>query len=350
MIKTLQSLRFIFILLVFISHIPLCELSFGFGGDCGVSFFFILSGFVLSVGYGAKIEQGKFRTRPFFLRQLLKLYPLHILTMAAVLLLNMRLGRHIEPEVLLSNIFLLQSWFPDKRFYFAANAPSWFLSDMIFFYLMFPLLYKKIVKGSIKNVSAAATAVLLLWTVISFSVPADKINAILYVSPMTRLIDFAIGIMLYRIYRSDITEKAAALINSGGPLTEWVTELIAVAAILFAYAAYQHTPVQIKCSALFWPSLAIFIYLFSIADRHGSLLTKFLRSKAMMWLGSISFEFYMVHMTVLRLAGSALRGIGSDPASPLLLLVTLPATVLTAFITKKYFVDKIYSYLIKYVV
>ena len=65
MIKNLQSLRFIFILLVFMSHITWASISFDFGGECGVSFFFILSGFVLSVGYGTRIENGEFRNRQF---------------------------------------------------------------------------------------------------------------------------------------------------------------------------------------------------------------------------------------------------------------------------------------------
>ena len=49
MIKTLQSLRFFFIMLVVLSHY--IGTSFDFGGECGVSFFFVLSGFVLSLAY-----------------------------------------------------------------------------------------------------------------------------------------------------------------------------------------------------------------------------------------------------------------------------------------------------------
>ena len=50
MIETLQALRFIFVLMIFMSHFTyrgIC--AFDAGGDCGVSFFFILSGFVLSL-------------------------------------------------------------------------------------------------------------------------------------------------------------------------------------------------------------------------------------------------------------------------------------------------------------
>ena len=81
MIQTLQSLRFIFIMLIVFSHI--IGKSFDFGGECGVSFFFMLSGFVLSLAYGRKVEERQFSTRSFVLRQLLKFYPLHILMLMA---------------------------------------------------------------------------------------------------------------------------------------------------------------------------------------------------------------------------------------------------------------------------
>ena len=54
MIHTLQSLRFIFIMLVVLSHY--IGSSFDFGGECGVSFFFMLSGFVLSLAYSERIS------------------------------------------------------------------------------------------------------------------------------------------------------------------------------------------------------------------------------------------------------------------------------------------------------
>ena len=60
MIRTLQSLRFFFIMLVVLSHY--IGSSFDFGGECGVSFFFILSGFVLSLAYSGKIADGTFIT------------------------------------------------------------------------------------------------------------------------------------------------------------------------------------------------------------------------------------------------------------------------------------------------
>jgi len=51
---TLNGIRIVFALLVYISHCstPNIATPFDFGGECGVAFFFSLSGFVLSWGGG----------------------------------------------------------------------------------------------------------------------------------------------------------------------------------------------------------------------------------------------------------------------------------------------------------
>ena len=107
-IATFQSLRFVFIMLIVFSHI--IGKSFDYGGECGVSFFFMLSGFVLSLGYGDSVRVGQFSTRRFFLRQLSKFYPLHLLMLVVFVVLDARLGIIYNWQHLLPSVLLLQSW------------------------------------------------------------------------------------------------------------------------------------------------------------------------------------------------------------------------------------------------
>ena len=135
MIETLQSLRFIFVLMIFMSHFTyrgIC--AFDAGGDCGVSFFFILSGFVLSLGYGSRIREGTFCYGRFMLRRLRKIYPLHLLCLLFFLVVS----RSDFDLTVLLNELLLQSWVPDPNYYFSCNSVSWFLSSLLFCYLVFP--------------------------------------------------------------------------------------------------------------------------------------------------------------------------------------------------------------------
>ena len=124
-------------MLIVFSHI--IGKSFDYGGECGVSFFFMLSGFVLSLAYGDGVRVGQFSTRRFFLRQLSKFYPLHLLMLVVFVVLDARLGIIYDWQHLLPSVLLLQSWIPDEAYYFVANGSSWFLCDVLFFYLLFSL-------------------------------------------------------------------------------------------------------------------------------------------------------------------------------------------------------------------
>lgn len=96
MIETLQGCRIIFMFLIFMSHFTwMNSEEFCFGGDCGVSFFFMLSGFVLCHAHGKEVTDSRFGHKRFILRQLSKIYPLHIATLLATIL-NRNKGRHIS--------------------------------------------------------------------------------------------------------------------------------------------------------------------------------------------------------------------------------------------------------------
>ena len=179
MIETLQALRFIFVLMIFMSHFTyqgIC--AFDAGGDCGVSFFFILSGFVLSLGYGSRIREGTFSYGRFMQRRLWKIYPLHLLCLLFFLVAS----RSDFDLTVLFNALLLQSWVPDPNYYFSCNSVSWFLSSLLFCYLVFPFAYRRM---SVWLTLVVFSACVLTY----FVVPAEKVNAILYVYPLVRFVD-----------------------------------------------------------------------------------------------------------------------------------------------------------------
>src|SRR5690606_40786963 len=57
-------------------------------GFLGVSFFFILSGFILSYNYKEKFLIGNISKKEFYISRLARVYPVHIATTALVLLLT----------------------------------------------------------------------------------------------------------------------------------------------------------------------------------------------------------------------------------------------------------------------
>ena len=220
MIATLQSLRFIFVMMIFMSHFSYRGIqAFDAGGDCGVAFFFLLSGFVCSLGYGQKLRDGSFSFADFIKRRLRKLYPLHLLCLLAFLLIS---HSAIDFKVLL-NALLLQSWVPNPDWYFSCNSVSWFLSSLLFCYMVFPWFYS--------HVSRFLTLVILMaYVVVYWLTPYEQVNAFLYVCPAVRFVDFYIGMLLCRIYET----KSARWSNS------WI-ELSLVLLLLVALAVYPYT-------------------------------------------------------------------------------------------------------------
>lgn len=349
MINSLQSLRFVFISLVYASHIALYGHKFDFGGECGVAFFFFLSGFVLSVGYGERMACGAFRSRQFVLKQLIKLYPLHIVTMGLMVALDARLQRYYGADVLAANALLVQSWFPFDRFHFVANGVSWFLSDMIFFYVIAAPLYMAVTRARRRTLVTACAAAFAVWVVVTVWAPGESVNAVLYCSPLLRAVDFAGGIVLYRVYRSDMSGRLAAWLDDRGARVVTAMELTAAALVVASYFVYRELPTNVRCCGLFYIVIPVVVYVFAMTDRRGGALTRLLHAKALVRLGGVTFEIYMLHLVVARLLSAGARAVGVDQFSAVFAVACFAVTIACSFAVKKYFVDVIYSSMKNYV-
>lgn len=123
MIKPLTSLRFIFAFMVFASHLSFLQktesnaLSWIFDsvfceGYIGVSFFFILSGFILAYNYQDGILKNKKSKKAFYQARFARIFPLHILTL--VISLPLTYGLFLQNKSLwlsqaITNLSLTQS-------------------------------------------------------------------------------------------------------------------------------------------------------------------------------------------------------------------------------------------------
>lgn len=347
MIQTLQSLRFVFIMLVVFSHI--IGKSFDFGGECGVSFFFMLSGFVLSLAYGRKVEGHQFCTRSFVCRQLLKFYPLHILMLVAFVILDARLGVIYDWQHLLPSILLLQSWIPLDEYYFVANGSSWFLCDIVFFYLVFGFFYLLLNRMSMARLLLLGMAVLALYGLLAFRIPLWSVNGILYASPVTRLIDFSLGILLCRLYRSETCSRWGKWLSNSGSTTRSFCEILIVVLIVSSFFVYESMALRWRCAALFWLVIPPLLLFFAVSDKHGGWVTRLLRHPLLLCFGGISLEIYLIHMLVFRIVNSVMTSVGLTDAM-LLAVIGLIVLFPVAWLSKRFFVDKVYVFLIKYVV
>lgn len=125
MINTLTSLRLFFALMVFGAHCYVVDSIFSTHfykeGFVGVSFFFILSGFIIAYNYQQKLVERKVSKRQFWVARIARIYPLHIATLLGVAVIGNLLHpmgwgeglRHFIPA-----LFLLHPFVPRMDYFF----------------------------------------------------------------------------------------------------------------------------------------------------------------------------------------------------------------------------------------
>ena len=133
-------------------------------GTVAVQFFFVLSGFIFFYMYNKKIYEKKINLRNFFILRVSRLYPLHLLTLLFVMILQICYF-NLNGEYFVNSIndfkhfvyhfFLIQQWGLAETDAF--NAPSWSISVEILLYVGFFLL----ATFGIKNLTSALSVLIL---------------------------------------------------------------------------------------------------------------------------------------------------------------------------------------------
>jgi len=111
-------------------------------GWIAVQFFFILSGFIFFKLYLKKIYQKKINFYEFLILRISRLYPLHLVTLIAVLLIYIALNSNnfhnpIQGDLkhFIYNLFLIQQWGISS--FASFNEPAWSISVEILMYIIF---------------------------------------------------------------------------------------------------------------------------------------------------------------------------------------------------------------------
>ena len=112
------------------------------GGYVSVSFFLLLSGFILTYNYAEKAQRGALTARSFWSARFSRLYPVYafsLLLSAGMLMQEVQAHTKLDfgLGVILTPL-LLQGWHPALSTFW--NTPAWTMSTEAFFYLLFPWL------------------------------------------------------------------------------------------------------------------------------------------------------------------------------------------------------------------
>ena len=308
-IQSLTGLRFLVVLCIVFNHGKAffsCwqDLGCSFNLSQAVSFFFVLSGFVLT------LQTANFHTSGdigrFYLRRIAKIWPAHIFSLLLLLLLIPEVFK-VRVETMptfLSNLFLVHAWIPITQVFFSYNAPSWSTSAMMFFYLCFPFVVGFARKRwHILLLGSASFVVAGMWVCTALELPVfdlqrASIKGLLYISPLTRMFEFVVGICAALVFR-----RYARTVN-WSKLTVTLIELILFTTI-FTISANSKSWSMFAAHSLnqaisFWLLNTGFIVipfalLISVLSLQKGLIAQWLHHPLLLVLGESSFAIYMFH-------------------------------------------------------
>lgn len=293
MVYSLQSLRAVFALFIFFHHLGLFEA----GGSCGVSFFLMLSGFAMAAGYGARVDSFAFSWKRYMLKRLIRVYPLHLSTLVLALLVRVFVcgETHVLGWNIAANALLLQSWLPWYDYFFSGNAVAWCLSDLLFFYAVFPVLYRigRWFWGHPCMSLLLAFILLAAYLAFAFRLPEKYGNQLLYIHPLFRLADFILGMFCFRIYRLYACRRFSVMQSTA-------MECASLLLLLCGCYSYSHVPLNLTYTLIFWIPTAAVLLAFAFGERNGGCLSVFLCRPFWKRPASLSFSFYMVHQLCIR--------------------------------------------------
>ncbi|MFF8287608.1 acyltransferase family protein [Streptomyces sp. NPDC016309] len=164
-------------------------------GRSGVTFFFVLSGFVLAWTY-----DGKRVPAPVFLwRRFARIWPLLAATTALSVGAWLTLGQDVPAKAVAASLLLVQAWAPDPVVLRGGNPAAWSLSDEAWFYLLFPLLMTlpavRSGRGRRRTAAAACAGAVLLWPAGALIADAATRTWALDYLPPTRTFQFLLGVV-----------------------------------------------------------------------------------------------------------------------------------------------------------
>jgi peptidoglycan/LPS O-acetylase OafA/YrhL len=296
-------------------------LSWGTQGHVGVTFFFVLSGFILAWCYHRSFGTADDATRPatsrrFWRARFARVWPLHAAMFVAFVPLALQeAGLNVAGLVTTAwqgvvNLLLLQSWLPiggPDGLSDTFNGPSWTLSVEALFYVLFPLLATLLVRrarwGTAQLALFAVGAWVALGTLGVAVAGLDRGEWIMRVFPPTRFADFAIGVALGLIVVQGIQHRVLDGRSTIRPTsTGWTTlEATALAAacaspLVWALAASNVLPATLGPSWFHLPTIVAAIWVVSL--ERGSISRRLLALRPLVWLGEISYALYLVHLFI----------------------------------------------------
>jgi len=332
-------------------------------GPLAVSFFFVLSGFVLgwslsSSAAASSLDDIAVEARAFWDRRARRLLPVFGVAVVVAVPVALALARRglaaaiasdpglssttvasvFVPE-LLAHLSLLQAWIPGMEL--AINPPAWSLSVEVAFSLLLPLLWRPVWRLAGRHPWPLLGALWLVSTVpgiVYVVVDADGLRHlglpldhhahalwldVLRYHPLVRLPELVAGVVVARLVRDGLTlPGTSAVVAAGGIL------LVVVGAAVWRGGEAT----VLTHNGLFLPAFVVIVV--ALATSPSSTPSwgpaRLLASRPLVVLGDASYALYLLHVPLFYwVAGWSQRRVGAnvldDPGAAVVVVVIVVA-------------------------
>jgi peptidoglycan/LPS O-acetylase OafA/YrhL len=267
-------------------------------GNYGVTFFFVLSGFVLT--WSARPQ-----TRPstFWWRRFARIYPSHFVALLLAIPVFYSFApdpadwwvKPVDIGILLLSVVLLQGWSRDPVILFSGNPAAWTLTCEAFFYALHPAISRAFVALRVRGaliVTVSVFAAALTYRLGVILLPDTWLGAVPL--PISRLSEFVIGIGIAHAMRHGWKVRIKPLYCYLGGAALLVAILLAPRIATPGSAAWYFLATSNE-----WIILLCALTIAAVAWRDVRHRFSLLRSRPLVLLGEWSYAFYLVHATII---------------------------------------------------
>jgi peptidoglycan/LPS O-acetylase OafA/YrhL len=262
-----------------------------------VSVFFVLSGFVLTIG------ADRYRSwSEFFVARVARVWPAHIAALVFLFcvfypssLYSFQYRETLWRLVL--NVLLLQAWSPNPATYWSYNAPAWSVSCELFFYAMFLPLFAVLQRQTFVRTGLIAVVIFLAIVAVDQLHPGVDTVWLAEDNPVSSFSAFSIGVAT-GIWRRNLPDATIGL--------RWgtVIQALALASALTANAWFNsHVAPLTPGPAAFlscYAAAPFYAMLLLALARYDGLISRALSTRVIVYGGEISYSIYLFHGIIIR--------------------------------------------------
>lgn len=318
-------------------------------GWLGVDLFFVISGFVIALSAFASIDKlgsTSFR-KPFFLRRVSRIVPLHYLTMLIFLVFVMPsfLFEGLFKN-LISHLLFVHNMFP--TLHGGINGVNWSLGTEMQFYILMLIIAPWLKVAKVWKIALYFLSVTWLWRYgVTSLVHPDKVQGTFRIfvaaTQLPGMLDeFLAGILLARLVMSDSVSDFITSVEPS-PLKQFVLFLISGLLIYLTWIIFWHYPsywdrplMIIFFRTLVAVSCASLVFSFCVLDVKGIFEKFFIPIR---YLGTISFGIYLWHLPVI-LSLQRVQWLQPQKALILTLSITIVFAVISWHLFEKPFMNR----------